>query len=235
MFDQFHARRPVHPLAAFFSTLLTLAVGMVCARTPFLFAYVGVLAAVFLGYGFYMAVLLLTLGMGVFGVVAGGISALVSGTLDQFWITPARCLLIGVCVVPMLSTPPAQLTRSLNQLKFPRLMTLGMLVTVRFIPILYSEIWQIRDAMRSRGLDTRWYSPAWYRPGNLYRAFLVPLVMRAVSISDTLSLSVETRGFDPENRDATVYRPVLFTARDAAFIALTVLAAAGLIAVRFIL
>ena len=235
MFDQFHARRPVHPLAAFFSTHLTLAVGKVCSGTPFLFAYVGLLAAIFLGYGFYMAVLLLTLGMGVFGVVAGGISALTNGTLDQFWITPARCLLIGVCVVPMLSTPPAQLTRSLNQLKFPRLMTLGMLVTVRFIPILYSEIWQIRDAMRSRGLDTRWYSPAWYRPGNLYRAFLVPLVMRAVSISDTLSLSVETRGFDPESRDATVYRPVLFTARDAAFIALTVLAAAGLIAVRFIL
>lgn len=235
MFDQFQASRPVHPLAAFFTTLFTLAAGMICSRTPFLFVYIAVLAVLFLFYGFYMAVLMLTLGMGVFGVIAGGVTALINGTLDQFWITPARCLLVGVCVVPMLSTPPAQLARSLNQLKFPRLMTLGMLITVRFIPILYTEIWQIRDAMRSRGLDTRWYSPAWLRPSNLYRAFLVPLIMRAVSISDTLSLSVETRGFDPGRKDATIYRPVSFTARDAALIALTVLASMGLAWARFLL
>ena len=205
---------------------------MVCSRTPYIFVYIAVLAAVFLAYGFYMAVALLTLGMGVFGVIAGGISALINGTLEMFWITPARCLLIGVCVVPLLSVPPAQLTRSLNQLKFPRLLTLGMLVTIRFIPVLYSEIWQIRDAMRSRGIDTRWYSPKWY--ANLYRAFIVPLIMRVVGISDTLSLSVETRAFDTENREATVYKPVAFTPRDAVFITLVILSAAGMIATSWI-
>ena len=205
---------------------------MVCSRTPYIFVYIAVLAAVFLAYGFYMAVALLTLGMGVFGVIAGGISALINGTLEMFWITPARCLLIGVCVVPLLSVPPAQLTRSLNQLKFPRLLTLGMLVTIRFIPVLYSEIWQIRDAMRSRGIDTRWYSPKWY--ANIYRAFIVPLIMRVVGISDTLSLSVETRAFDTENREATVYKPVAFTPRDAVFITLVILSAAGMIATSWI-
>jgi len=234
MFDQFHAKNPVHPIAAFFCSMLVLTVGMVCSRTPYIFAYIAVLAAVFLAYGFAMAVALLTLGMGVFGVVAGGISALINGTLDMFWITPARCLLIGVCVVPLLSVPPAQLTRALNQLRFPRMLTLGMLITIRFVPIVFGEIWQIRDAMRSRGIDTRWWSIRAWAPKQVYRAFLVPMVMRVVGISDTLSLSVETRGFDAKDHNATVYKPVAFKARDAVFIAVSVLCALALIAARFI-
>jgi len=234
MFEQFHARNPVHPIAAFACSLMALAVGMVCARTPYIFAYIGLLAAVFLVYGFYMAVVLLTLGMGIFGIIVGGISALINGTLNMFWISPARCLLIGVCVVPLLSVPPAQLTRALNQMKFPRLLTLGMLITIRFVPIVFGEIWQIRDAMRSRGIDTRWWSIKAYAPKTLYRAFLVPLVMRVVGISDTLSLSVETRGFDAGSKNATVYKPVTLTARDGVFIVLVVLCGAALLLARFI-
>ena len=33
----------------------------------------------------------------------------------------------------------------------------------------------------------------WYRPSCIYRAFIIPLVMRIIGISDTLSLSLETR------------------------------------------
>ena len=44
------------------------------------------------------------------------------------------------------------------------------------------------------------------RPKIFYRAFLVPFVMRLVNISDTLSLSVETRGFSLEKRSYTVYK-----------------------------
>ena len=234
MFDQFHAKNPVHPIAAFACSLISLMVGMICSGTPWVFAYTGLLAILFLAYGFGMAVALLTLGMGVFGVVAGGISALINGTLDMFWITPARCLLIGVCVVPLLSVPPALLTRSLNQLHFPRMITLGMLITVRFIPILYAEIWQIRDAMRTRGIDTRWWSVRAYAPKRLYRAFIVPLVMRVVGISDTLSLSVETRGFDPAKKDATVYKPVVYTARDTVFIVMVLACMAAILILHFL-
>ena len=233
MFEQFHAKNPVHPIAAFTCAILSLMVGMVCSSTPYIFAYTGLLAVLFIAYGFGLAVTLMALGMGVFGIVAGGITALINGTLDMFWITPARCLLIGICVVPLITVPPSRLTRSLNQLHFPRLVTLGMLITVRFIPVLFGEIWQIRDAMRSRGLDTRWWSPRAYAPSRLYRAFIVPLVMRAVGISDTLSLSVETRGFDPSRKDATVYKPVRYTARDTVFIALMGLAMGALLLVRF--
>ena len=230
MFEQFHAKHPVHPVVAFLTTLVTLAVGMICSRTPLIFVYMAILLIVFLLFGFTFASLLLPLGMGILGIVTGGISALINGTWEMFWISPARMLLIGVCVVPLLSVPPVQLVRSLNEMHVPRLLTLGMLVTVRFIPILYDEIFKIRDAMRSRGIDTRWYSPRWYR--NFYRAFLVPLVMRVVGISDTLSLSVETRAFDTSIKTATVYHPVPFRTRDIVFALLMICAVAALLIVR---
>ena len=131
MFEQFQARRPVHPLAAFFCSLLSLAVGMVCARTPLVFAYLLFLAAVYLIYGLYTAVLYMSIGMGVFGIITGGITALLNGSLDRFWLSPARCLVIGICIVPMLAVPPARLMRCLNQMKFPRGLTLGMVKSVR--------------------------------------------------------------------------------------------------------
>lgn len=229
MFEQFHARRPVHPLAAMFCSLLCMIIGMVCSRTPLIFAYLAFLAALYIVYGLYTAVTYMTIGMGIFGIVTGGITALINSSMDRFWISPARCLVIGVCIVPLLAVPPALLIRCLNQMKFPRMITLGMLVTVRFVPIVYGEISQIRAAMRTRGIDTRLNSIAWYRPSNLYRAFLIPLVMRAVNISDTLSLSVETRAFDPETREASVYHPVRFTLRDGIFVGVSLLAVAGII------
>jgi energy-coupling factor transporter transmembrane protein EcfT len=41
--------------------------------------------------------------------------------------------------------------------------------------------------------------------------------MRLTGISDVLALSLETRGFDIVGKGATIFRPVRFGARDAAF------------------
>ena len=56
-------------------------------------------------------------------------------------------------------------------------------------------------------------------PAILYRAFLIPLMVRLVNLSDTLALSVETRGFTTEAAPYTVYRPVYLQAKDGAFAA----------------
>ncbi len=55
-------------------------------------------------------------------------------------------------------------------------------------------------------------------PKILYRAFLVPFVMRLVNISDTLSLSVETRGFSLEKTPYTVYKKEIVCLSDVLFI-----------------
>ena len=64
-------------------------------------------------------------------------------------------------------------------------------------------------------------------PAILYRAFLIPLMVRLVNLSDTLALSVETRGFTTYPAPYTVYRPVYLQAKDGAFAALSALCAMG--------
>ena len=52
-------------------------------------------------------------------------------------------------------------------------------------------------------------------------------MVRLVNLSDTLALSVETRGFTTYPAPYTVYRPVYLQARDGAFAALSALCAMG--------
>lgn len=58
-----------------------------------------------------------------------------------------------------------------------------------------------------------------FNPKIFYRAFLVPLVMRLVNISDTLSLSVETRGFSLGGEPYTIYKREKIAAKDILFLA----------------
>lgn len=227
MIKALHSDDPIHPIAAFICTFGALIVGMICSKTPFIYGYILLLAILFSLQGLAWAVFLTALAMSVLGIIFGGVSVLISHNYGTFWITPARFLLLGICSVPLLSIPPADLARALNQLKVPRTLTLGMLITIRFIPILFGEIFQIRDAMRSRGVNV-WF----YTPKTFYRAFLVPLIMRCVNISETLSLSVETRAFDTESKEAAVYKPVTFKTRDIIFIVTVSAAAIIMIYVR---
>ena len=131
-------------------------------------------------------------------------------------------MLMGLCAVPMVSLPPINLTRCMTQLKCPHILTLGMLVVVRFVPVLIGEVRRILEAMKTRGVRLT------LNPTCFYRAFLIPLIMRLANISEILALSLETRGFDIKDKDTVVYRPVRFTLRDAAFSVATVALAAAM-------
>jgi energy-coupling factor transport system permease protein len=104
------------------------------------------------------------------------------------------------------------ITRSLSQLHTPRCITLGMLIATSFVPVLRLEIKRVREAMKTRGAGSV------LRPKVFYRAFLVPLVMRLVGISDTLALSVETRGFTLGKEKYTVYKKEVVTISDVVFL-----------------
>ena len=111
-----------------------------------------------------------------------------------------------------MSMQPIDMTRSLATLKVPRGVTLGMLIATSFPPVLRAEKQRVREAMKTRGAGSA------LNPKIFYRAFLVPLVMRLVNISDTLSLSVETRGFSLEKTPYTVYKKETLCISDALFI-----------------
>ena len=111
-----------------------------------------------------------------------------------------------------MSIQPIDMTRNLSTLKAPRGLTLGMLIATSFPPVLRAEKQRVREAMKTRGAGSV------FNPKIFYRAFLVPLVMRLVNISDTLSLSVETRGFSLEKTPYTVYKKEAVCISDVLFI-----------------
>ena len=91
-------------------------------------------------------------------------------------------------------------------------MTLRSRSPMALCPRLEGEIGRVREAMKTRGAGSV------LNPKILYRAFLVPFVMRLVNISDTLALSVETRGFTLGGSLYSIYKKEYPALSDVLFI-----------------
>jgi energy-coupling factor transport system permease protein len=135
------------------------------------------------------------------------------------WNSPAsgilsgmRIFFIGMSVVLFaFTTTPAELVRSLESVKFPRMLTLGTLVAMRFVPVFIEEWKRIIQSMRLRG------GPFVRNPYFYYRALCVPLIYKIFTVSDTLALSLYTRGFTPDGK-RTCYKEMPFRLRDGLFL-----------------
>ncbi len=211
MTDRFHVARPLYPILSVLTALLTLIGALVLAKT--IWGSVFVLGVYFLlcCSGYWRVCLRVLPLLAVYLLVFFGVFYLASGSGVFAWQMVNRMGGVVVAAIPGLAMPPVQLTRCLTQLHCPRMGCLGMLITLSFVPVLHAEIRQVRDAMRTRGVTGVWH------PTVFYRAFLIPLLVRLVNISDTLALSVETRGFVAEDVSFTVFRPVKLRAGDVAF------------------
>ena len=123
-------------------------------------------------------------------------------------------VLFGGCFdfLPGMATEPVRMTRALSQMRAPRSATLGILIAMSFMPLLKTEIKRVREAMKTRNAGSVLNPPVFYR------AFLVPFAMRLVSVSDTLALSVETRGFTIGKEPYTIYKKENFVFSDFLFL-----------------
>lgn len=213
MLETFEVKKPFYPLVSFLVSIAVLVFGMLMSKNTFAFVFAFAVFLLYSLFGLFKNSVKMTFAMGLCGLIIGGLSFVTNGSFDAFWQTVLRMILLGLCAVPMVSTSPCDLTRCLAKLKCPRVITLGMLVTLRFIPILASEIKQIWEAMKVRGANV-----SWYRPSTIYRAFIIPLVMRIIGISDTLSLSLETRAFTLDDSVSSVYKVIKIKARDFVFL-----------------
>jgi energy-coupling factor transport system permease protein len=208
----FKYKSKLNPMIALVAAIGLIVFGLVMARTIecsyFLLAvYVWLFA-----FGCHMACIktlpaFIIVG-GIFGVIAyfaygNDISAAVA-MVNRF----AAIFLAGIIGC---SVEAVAITRSLSELHTPRSITLGMLIATSFVPVLRLEIKRVREAMKTRGAGSV------LNPKVFYRAFLVPLVMRLVGISDTLSLSVETRGFTLGKAKYTVYKREVVALSDIVF------------------
>lgn len=216
--DSFQIKNPLYPIFSISATLLIFVNALILARSIFGVFFLVAVYILLCSFGYAKTCLklipFLVIYLAIFSVIFYFAS---SRNLTFVYQMAVRLSGVVIAFIPGVSMPPSSLVRCLTQLKFPRLMTLGILITLTFIPILNREINQIRNAMKTRGATTLW------RPQVFYRAILIPLIIRLVNISDTLTLSVETRGFICDDVKPSVYKAIKIQARDIIFAVLFLL------------
>ena len=215
----------LYPLIAIVVSLFVIVFGLVAARNENLCWYLlGVFVWLCL-FGCLKGCLKMLPAFIVFGGAFAGIAYASAGGDVQATISMLNrfgALFLGVAL--SMSVSAVRMTRSLSQIHTPRAITLGMLISMSFVPMLKEEIKRVREAMKTRGAGSV------LNPKILYRAFLVPFVMRLVNISDTLALSVETRGFTLGGSLYSIYKKEYPAISDVLFL-LGIVAGAVLVVV----
>lgn len=215
--ENLKAKNFIYPLISILSSVAILVIGLLLAKSIKAYYFLGGVWLLMLCFGYYkscFAVIPVAVIMtAIFCALTYAISKDTSATMSA----GARILAVCVAVIPGMALPPWALVSNLSALRVPRMVTLGMMIALSFFPLLRKETKQIKEAMRTRGAGSI------LNPKIFYRAFLIPLVIRLVNISDTLALSVETRGFDVQGKDYTIYKKVKFRALDALFLCLFVI------------
>ena len=209
----FRFKTKLYPLIAITASLFVIIFGLVAARNENLCWYLlGVLAWLCI-FGCFKGVLKILPAFIVFGGAFAGIAYASAGGDFQAALSMLNrfgALFLGVAI--SMSVAAVRMTRSLSQVHMPRAITLGMLISMSFVPMLKGEIGRVREAMKTRGAGSI------LNPKILYRAFLVPFVMRLVNISDTLALSVETRGFALGKVRYTIYKKESLAISDIVYV-----------------
>ena len=97
--------------------------------------------------------------------------------------------------VYLLVQAPRKLMASLRQLPIPSPVLLAVIVILRFMPTMLSELADVRDAMRTRGFLR---SPAHVlaHPLATLEFGVVPMVFRSLTIADELASSCIVRGIE---------------------------------------
>lgn len=209
----FRYKRNLYPLFIIASSLLIMVFGLITAKTlQCLYFLLGALVWLII-FGCWKQALK---ALPAFIILGGAFSAIAyfaaGNDLNAALAMVNRFGSIFLALVPGMSIQAVAMTRNLSQLRTPRGITLGMLITMSFVPVLRAEIKRVREAMKTRGAGSI------LNPKIFYRAFLIPLVTRLVDISDTLALSIETRGFTLGKGKYTVYKKEVINIFDVLYL-----------------
>lgn len=217
-------KRQLNPFFALPISLMIFFIGLILVKKKIFPYYISTILILFIidGYG---KVLLKSL---IVFIPLGALSfflTLIRNPLNQAIFSVYRTLVMVVAAVPVISLEPIRLVRAFNQVKVPRWMTLSLLIAIRFMCIFKDEIIRIITAIKLRGINFT-HSPLLWS-----RAFFIPFFVRVLSISETLSTSLETRGFSIKE-PASQYKYIKFTLRDSLVTILLVLINISALALR---
>jgi energy-coupling factor transport system permease protein len=215
-------KQPIYPLFGLVASVLIIVFGLITAKETACIWFLGGMWLLFLAFGYWRSCLAVIPVAAVLSMILAGFTYAISKDPRSTYAAVNRILAVCIAVIPGLALSPIYLVRNFSTLKLPRMLTLGMMITLTFFPLLNGEVRQVREAMKTRGAGS------FFSPKIFYRAFLIPLIMRLVNISDTLALSVETRGFTKEATVYSVYKTIKLRHADILFL---LLVAAGSILV----
>jgi|GEM_PF-4629794 len=213
--------QPLHPFLSVACAAVVLTFGLLLSDVSALLVFIAGLGLIFIVVGYEMLFARIARIVIPLAALIGVLAALFGGGVSGGLITFGRISLLGLTTAFAWTIDPTQLARALRQAGAPPLVAMGLLITVRSIPTLVGEAVRIRDAMRVRGLSLR-HTPLRI----LYRAVIVPLLIRILTLAESLALALETRAFTGDPR-ATIYRPVALHGRDYATLALMVILMSG--------
>lgn len=91
------------------------------------------------------------------------------------------------------TTDPNRLAYSLMQAGLPYRFGFMLITSLRFIPVFYMELSQVRNAQMAKGIDLEGLSLR--KLSQIIRYLFVPLVISALSKVDSLTISMESRAF----------------------------------------
>ncbi len=127
----------------------------------------------------------------------GPLSLKAEGLLFATRITGRLLAIMGGFLLFSLSTPPDDLMITLEERGVPNSLTYIILSTIQLIPGLQTRASKIRDAQRSRGLETE--GNLWLRIKSLI-PLVEPLVLGSIVDVDERAIALEARGFSSSHK-----------------------------------
>ena len=148
----FKWKKQFNPLVALVMSLFTIIFGLVMAHSINCTYFLAGLFLLLCLFGKWKTCLKMVPGFIVFGGLFFGISyASTGGKFELAMGMANRIAAIMLAIVPGIGTETVRMTRSLSQIHTPRAVTLGMLVSMSFVPMLKGEVKRVREAMKTRG------------------------------------------------------------------------------------
>jgi len=147
-----------------------------------------------------------------------------TAALEQVKVFTRVAIVATAATVLASTTTPQELVYALARLGFRYTHLYTLIITVRFIPLVFKELSDVYDAQRSRGLELE-------KGGVMERlrklnALLIPVFVCSLLRARDLAEALELRGFGYSSK-RTFYRDLRLRRRDVSFAILVILSASA--------
>jgi energy-coupling factor transport system permease protein len=158
---------------------------------------------------------------------------LTSGGLAAGAVVALRILALALAVQIWLgSTSNQDVIRSLVALGLPYSWGLSFALALRFLPEFLQTYRSIEQAQRARGLDIS--RASWLNQIRMRQPILVAMVITSLRKSEQLAIALDARAFGSAGQNRTQYRRLSMTWLDWLLLALILLVAGILLAMRLV-